>query len=326
MARSRTTRRNRSAHTVVIVIAAVVAAALTGCAAASGKTSPPVVDFETQFGHIHGLGADQTTGETYAATHNGVWRIPTGNLPDSYLTGAKRATDTKVVQIAGRAQDTMGFTVAAPGLLLASGHPDPVEQPDLNPPNLGLIISTDGAKAWETLSLRGETDFHDLAAVELPDGELRAYGYDATTSTIRISNDSGMTWSSRATLQLRDLAADPTDPDRVFTTMAGGLLLSDDSGHSFAPLPGAPALFLITTSDEATGGALIGIDTNDAIWKQDETGTWSKTGQTEGTPEALEYVGGSSPWILLAAERGIVTSDDYGETGTVLVPSKGSAP
>ena len=110
-------------------------------------------------------------GETYAATHNGVWVLPTAELPSSYPAVAASPVESPS-QVAGRAQDTMGFIVGRPGLLLGSGHPDPAEQPELNPPNLGLISSTDGANTWESLSLRGETDFHDLDTVDLPDGQL----------------------------------------------------------------------------------------------------------------------------------------------------------
>ncbi len=305
---------------MVIVLAGAVLIVLAGCAAVPGAPESLEANGAADFGHTHGLGADPTTGETYAATHNGVWLVPTGQLPEDYLDGAERDSGVNRVQIAGRAQDTMGFTVAAPGLLLASGHPDPVEQPDLNPPNLGLISSTDGAKTWGTLSLRGETDFHDLDAVTLPDGALRIYGYDATGGMIQVSDDDGATWTARASIQLRDLAADRANPDRLYATTADGLLVSNDTGRSFEPVSAAPALFLIAAGD-AESGNMVGIDTQGAIWSTSiEAGTWSMTGQTEGTPEALGYVVGSTPWILIADARGIVASDDLGATGTVLVP------
>ncbi|WP_051973279.1 F510_1955 family glycosylhydrolase [Cryobacterium sp. MLB-32] len=281
----------------------------------SSPRNTPVTAFE----HVHGLGADPLTGNTYAATHQGVWLIPTGLLPDTYLAGTPRSSAVEPIQIAGQTQDTMGFTVAAPGHLLASGHPAPSEQTDLNLPNLGLMSSTDGAESWTALSLEGETDFHDLVAVPLDD-TLRIYGYDAGAGTVRVSDDSGATWSNGAELPLRDLTASPSRPDRVFATTADGLAMSVDVGRTFRLVAGAPALLLVDAVDDAAGGGLVGIDTSGTLWREDGTsGNWTRGGGTDGPPEAFTFVGGSSPWILIADASGIAASDDYGITWTELV-------
>ena len=298
----------------------VSAAALAGSlgmilAACTTATGGAPASEPAYFGHVHGLGVDPATGTTYAATHNGVWVLPTAELPESYPA---EGDDVEApMQVAGRAQDTMGFVVGRPGLLLGSGHSGPAEQPDLNPPNLGLISSTDGAATWESVSLRGEVDFHDLETVELPDGALRIYGYDSTSGTVKTSSDSGRTWSAGATLELRDLAADPTDPGRVYATTAQGLLVSNDAGGTFLPVSGAPALFLLTLAPGT--GEFIGIDTEGRLWTSGDGAAWTERGQSSGAPHALAYVGGDAPWILIADERGVVASDDYGETVTELV-------
>jgi len=316
-------KRIRTIRVTATVLAVGAAAVLAGCTPISGVTESRS-SAAVGFGHVHGLGADPSTGETYAATHNGVWLIPTGALPDTYLTGAQRNNVSKPRQIGGRAQDTMGFAVGGPGLLLASGHPDPAEQPVLNPPNLGLISSTDGAETWTSISLQGQTDFHDLDSVALNNKELRVYGYDAGDGTVTISDDGGVTWSSGAQVELRDLAADPSKPDRVFGTSAGGLVVSEDRGDTFAGVTGAPTLLLIDAMDEQAGGGFIGIDPDGTVWRQDgEAGTWTKAGQTDGAPDALGYVGGNAPWILVADRRGIVASGDYGASWTILVPAEG---
>lgn len=316
-------RSIQTIRVVAAVLAVGAAAVLAGCTPISGANEPRSPAATAGFGHVHGLGADPSTGETYAATHNGVWRIPTGALPDTYSTGAGRNNVAEPRQIAGRAQDTMGFTVGGPGLLLASGHPDPADRPALNPPNLGLISSTDGAETWTSISLQGQTDFHDLDSVALDNGELRVYGYDAGAGTVTVSDDSGVTWSPGAQVELRDLAADPSRPDRVFGTSADGILVSEDSGETFAGVAGAPVLLLIVAMGEQAGGGFIGIDPEGAVWRQDaEAGTWTKTGQTDGAPEALGYVGGTEPWILAADRRGIVASGDYGASWTILVQAE----
>jgi hypothetical protein len=122
---------------------------LAACAAGTSPTeSSDAFD-----GHVNGLGADPSTGQTYAATHTGVWLLPTTELASSYP--AVDSADVQApVQIAERWQDTMGFTVVRPGLLLGSVHPDIVEQPGLDPPNLGLISSTVAAQPYVTRPYR----------------------------------------------------------------------------------------------------------------------------------------------------------------------------
>ncbi|TFD78275.1 F510_1955 family glycosylhydrolase [Cryobacterium fucosi] len=275
------------------------------------------------FEHIHGLGTDTAAGKTFVATHQGVWLIPTDALPASYPARSSAGDISKPAKIAGRVLDVMGFTVAAPGLLLASGHPDPDAPSDLALPNLGLISSTDAAETWTQLSLQGETDFHDLDAVPLSGDDLRVYGYNSGTGTLAISDDSGATWSPGETVPLRDLAADPANPDQVFATTADGLVGSSDAGRSFSLQPDAPTLFLIDVGDALTGGGLVGIDPEGVVWHQKSAaGPWTKGGRTEGAPVALSYVGGSVPWILAADDRGVVASDDFGASWTVLVPAE----
>ncbi|TFC93097.1 MULTISPECIES: F510_1955 family glycosylhydrolase [Cryobacterium] len=307
----------------IAVVTLSLAAALAGCtptpeSSATGENTTNTAAFE----HIHGLGADPSTGTTYAGTHQGVWQIPTGLLPDSYLAGAPNDGRTQASASDGPAFDAMGFTVAAPGLLLASGHPG-ADESTLSAPNVGLISSTDAATTWSNLSLAGTTDFHDLDAVALPSGVLRVYGYDAADGTVSISDDDGATWSSGAAVGLRDLAADPANPDQVFATTESGLVRSDDAGRTFLPVPGAPMLYLIDVQDAAAGGGVVGIGPEGVVWHQDAEGEiWTRGGQTEGSPEALGFVGGSAPWLLAADRRGVVASDDFGLTWTVLVATQ----
>jgi hypothetical protein len=180
---------NTSSTRCLLPAAAIIIASAAGLAACTtGTEATPSADL----GHVHGLGVDPSNGETYAATHNGVWLVPTGKLPSSFPANEPDSSGAPL-QIADRAQDTMGFTVARPGLLLASGHPDPADTD--SPANLGLIASTNRANTWEPVSLSGEADFHDLEVVDLPDGQLRVYGYD--NGTIKVSDDNGQTLPAR---------------------------------------------------------------------------------------------------------------------------------
>lgn len=299
-----------------------LAIVLAGCAP-TPDAAPAGSVSAAAFEHIHGLGADTGSGQTFVATHQGMWLIPTDTLPSSYPARSSAGDLAQPTQIAGRVLDFMAFTVAEPGRLLASGHPDPDAPSDLALPNLGLISSTDAAENWTQLSLEGETDFHDLDAVPLSGDDLRVYGYDSGKGTLAISDDSGATWTTGETVPLRDLAADPANPDQVYATTAEGLVSSSDAGRTFSLEPAAPILYLIDVGDAQTGGGLVGIDLDGLVWHQESTaGPWVEGGHTEGAPLALSYVGGSVPWILAADDRGVVASDDFGATWTVLVPAE----
>jgi hypothetical protein len=85
---------------ISLTLAGVLSMALAACTA---DTSPPGSP-AAFFGHIHGLAADPSTGQTYAATHTGVWLLPTTGLPTSYPVAD---TDVQApIQIAERWQDT----------------------------------------------------------------------------------------------------------------------------------------------------------------------------------------------------------------------------
>ncbi|NRG43134.1 exo-alpha-sialidase [Rathayibacter sp. VKM Ac-2835] len=312
MADHRTTRRQ-----VSIAAAVATLLTLTACTATPTPPAPNAPASSATLEHVHGLGYDPVTGRTYAAAHSGVWTIPTDVLPDTYPAPAPGAGPAEQNgPIAERVQDTMGFTVTAEGVFYASGHPDPADAAaSAAGPNLGLIRSTDAAGTWEPVSLSGQTDFHDLATAELEDGTTRVYGYDASDGRIRRSDDSGTTWTPVATVALRDLTVDPDRPDRVYATTQGGVQVSDDAASTFRPLDGAPTLYLV----EATGGgALAGIDVDGTVWTGSADGAWEQHGVVTGTPEAFTLVGGETVWVLAADERGIVASDDYGVTWTVL--------
>ncbi len=193
--------------------AVVMATILAGCAPTLSGARPDVV--VSAFEHVHGLGVDSVSGVAYAATHEGVFILP----PLESATGSVLQLGGPV---SGRVQDTMAFTVQG-SRMYASGHPGLDDAAKGAPQNLGLITSIDGAATWKTLSLGGEADFHDLAVVTDPSGTVRIYGYNAGTGTVMFSGDGGSSWTARAKLALRDLAADPTRPGTVYATTAEGL-------------------------------------------------------------------------------------------------------
>jgi hypothetical protein len=270
----------------------VLVALVTGCSGTESTfdDAAPEAMPEPGFGHVHGLGVNPADGVLYAATHYGVWRVPTDGRP---------------VRIADRYQDTMGFTVAGPDHFLGSGHPDPREN---LPSHLGLIESRDRAETWKPLSLLGEADFHALEA-----RHGRIYGYDSTSSTFMISSD-GRTWQHLAQAGLLDFTVAPSQPDVVLGTSEQGLVRSDDSGGSFTPVAGAPRLAFIDWSQ----GGLYGVDATGVVWTSSDGGTrWERRADAGSQPGALIVTEDSQ--IFTATEDGIVTSTDAARTFTTVV-------
>jgi hypothetical protein len=280
--------------------AAVIAAALValaGCGQSGGSPAPSQAGVDgggPELAHVHGLGINPADGHLYAASHFGVFRLPAGREPE---------------QIAGRSQDTMGFTVVGPDHFLGSGHPDPNDS-DLHP-HLGLIESTDAAQTWNPLSLAGEADFHALEAAH-----GRVYGYDSQTGRLLVSEDK-TTWDRRAELALADFAVSPDDPDVLLATTQRGPARSDDGGRSFEPVDGAPLLQLV---DWPAADRIVGVAPDGTVFVSSDGGrSWAEQGQVPGRPQALAAPAGASE-VYAATESGIYHSTDDGRTFSLFQP------
>ena len=271
--------------------------ALAGCGQGGEQAASPPEPAADQPGpvrlaHVHGLGINPADGDLYAASHYGVFRLPAGGAPE---------------QIAGRSQDTMGFTIVGPDHFLGSGHPDPSESGQ--PPHLGLIESTDAGQAWLSLSLAGEADFH---ALEAKHGQV--YGYDSQTRQIMVSADK-TTWDPRARLALADFAVSPDSPDLLLATTQQGPARSTDGGRSFSPIAGAPLLVLL---DWPSTDRLVGVAPDGTVHTSADGGAgWTVTGQVPGQPEAITTHGAE---VYVATDSGIYRSTDNGATFSLLQP------
>jgi photosystem II stability/assembly factor-like uncharacterized protein len=256
---------------------------------------PPSPNFG--MAHVHGLGVDPGDQGLYAATHFGVFRVSDGQ--------AARVGDM---------QDTMAFTVVGPRTFLASGHPDFSTDDE---PLLGLIRSTDAGRTWQSVSLRGEADFH---ALRVADG--RVFGYDSTSGSFLVSGDDGQTWDRRAVLPMRDFAVNPAEPDVVLATTERGLVRSTDGGRSWQSLPAAPALVVLSHTPQA----LVGVDTTGRLHTSSDAGTtWTALGETGGEPEAITAVDSVHDRRIVVAHSGgtIVESTDGGRSFIAVYPSEG---
>ena len=257
------------------------------------QASAPVTD-DPGVAHVHGLGINPASGELYAATHTGVFRISKAG---------------KATRIADRYQDTMGFTVVGPDHFLASGHPDLREE---LPPLLGLLESKDGAKTWDKKSLLGKADFH---ALRYAHGTI--YGYDSTGAAFMVSRD-GRRWEKRSGTTLGDFVVSPQDRDLVLASTPNGLERSTDGGRTWRPAqsPAQPVLLAWEDIDELwlvdfSGGVHMSADGGDS---------WKERGQADPRPEAFLA---TADRLYIAVEDGIYASRDGGRTWTPFFREEG---
>lgn len=249
--------------------------------------------------HIHGLGVDPADNGLLVATHTGLWRVEDGS--------------TTPERVGSSRQDTMGFTVVAPGRYFGSGHPDVRQmQEEGLPPHLGLIESNDGGETWDSVSLLGEADFHVLRAA----GQ-RVYGVDASSGRLLASTDEGLTWAGLPVPgPIVDLAVEQPDGARLLATSVGGLesglFETGDGGKSWQRTsenvgllawPAPDRLYLVTAE-------------GDVLVSGDRGRTFAKQGSIEGEPAALAS---SSNGDLYAALHNstVKRSSDGGKTWVI---------
>ena len=283
----------RHVLTIVAVAAGLAALLLGGCGEQREPAGPspqrPVAEDPGPV-HVHGLGVNPKDGALFVATHTGLFRAPEGQ------SEAKR--------VAGRYQDTMGFTVVGPDHFLGSGHPDGREQ---LPPFLGLIESRDAGATWRPVSRLGQSDFHVLEAAG-----RRVYGFGSSFETRKpeflVSGDGGRSWAERQPpSELISLAIDPANGRRVVASGPAGLFSSQDEGRSWKPLDGEPALLTWPRQDE-----LYSVGLGGRLSRSSDGGRrWHAMGRVRGEPAAFEagpagalYVALHDGTILESVDRG----------------------
>jgi photosystem II stability/assembly factor-like uncharacterized protein len=244
--------------------------------------------------HVHGLGVNPADGALFIATHTGLFRAAPGQR--------------KAERVAGRYQDTMGFTVVGRDRFLGSGHPD--GRDDL-PPFLGLVRTDDAGRSWEPVSLLGKRDFHVLEA-----SGRRVYGYGSDFETrqegLLVSDDGGRSWRERAVPEpLVSLAIHPRNPDLVLAAGDGGLYSSSDGARRWTSLGGEPGLLAWPPN-----GSVYAATPDGAVRRSAAGGArWQHVGDTGGPPSAFESDGGE---LYVALHDGTVKrSDDGGRSWVV---------
>ena len=271
-----------AAAVVLALVLVVILRDGDGDDAAAGGTGGAV-----EMEHIHGVGVD-ADGTLYAGSHYGLYRIDVDG------------TAVRVSEV----QDFMGFTTAGPEGFLASGHPG--ESQD-GPSSVGLIQSTDGGRAWSSLSLSGEADFHALEY-----RHDRVYALNSMTGALMVSDDL-RSWETRFTGPIADIAVSPEDPDTVVATTEQGLGISRDGGATFASLGAGPIAQLASWAEDGT--LVVATPDGTVYTSTGKLTTWTKRGSLQGPPEALTATTGEE--IYAAANGDILTSRDGGATFSI---------
>lgn len=274
---------------------ALTAALILGAVAAGPARAAETVKLN-EVSHLHGIAVDPSDpSRLFLASHHGVWVTN----PDGTAT---RVSDNR--------NDYMGFTPnpAQPGAFFASGHPE-------RGGNLGVLVSTDGAKTWKQLSagVNGPVDFHSMDVSPADPSVL--YGH---YGSVQVSRDAGRTWTitGKPPADMFDLAASAKEPNTVYAATRSGLMVSRDAGRTWqaAYIVQRPATMVATTADGTAYAFQIGT----GLLKTTEPGmAWQAVGNGFGDAVLLHLaVDPTSPERLYAVtdKSAILASPDGGKT------------
>jgi hypothetical protein len=205
-----------------------VAVLLSGCGAAEQRatttsTAPAsaLATTSTPSTEVDGS-AEKVSGPAWSHVHNLVYdgeALLLGTHEGLYRHDA----DQPPQLLSNTAFDVMGLTHDG-SRWLASGHPGDGER---LPADIGLRASTDG-RAWTTVSLLGEVDFHRLTAAG-----TTVLGVSAHDGAVLRSTDRGASWTRLDNPGVFDLALDPGNPSLALATTRSGPLASADGGSTW---------------------------------------------------------------------------------------------
>lgn len=289
----------------VMLVIAFATMLVEGTAEAQPRTAAPEVH------HIHGLAVDQRDPDVlYVATHTGLVRVRPNGAPE---------------WIGNHRFDLMGFTVhpREAGLIYASGHPDLATYRRQGIGNLGLLVSRDGGRAWQTVAFKGEADFHALAYSPRNGGTLYGWSVAGQTGFYRISATSwmGERLPAPGLANVLSLAASPDAEGPLLAGTKAGLMGSRDAGNTWSPVATLPADGSVTAiayhaSDPLKVYADVARPDRGLMRSRDGGATWESTSFAGGvrTSVVAIAVGPDENVALATADSTVLRSRDAGRT------------
>jgi hypothetical protein len=251
---------------------ALAGTALVVGACGGGGANEGAVSLSPSLSHVHGAVVDSDV--LLTGTHEGVFRI------DPTTGQAERVGTSK--------DDFMAFASAGGQTLVGSGHPGA----DSSMPNpMGFIVSRDGAKSWEAVSLVGEVDFHGVAA-----RGQDVIGWD-TRGPILLSTDLGRTWSEGPTIAPTSIA---WFGDGAWLAVPDYGLVTLDVVAQTIESAEIPAVLLAASSD---GRALWRIDDDGAVHRTTDGQSW----EPQGSVEAVEALGATFDEAYVVTADSVLT-------------------
>ena len=270
--------------------------------------------------HAHGLGYSPDGGRILIPNHYGIAVYSEGRWS----------------RVAGPALDYMGFVVTRE-FIFSSGHAAG-SRAAANP--LGLMRSGDGGLSWTTLGLKGEGEFHLVAAGYLSNA---VYVYNAEPNSVmpraglyRMMGDRLVGWRGAAGRGLQGepgmLAAHPTQSAMLAAATTAGLFLSRNGGEEFEPVMTASrataarftlegdALLVGTLEGRKAGLFRIGI--KDGLRKELAPPPFGRDAVANIAQNPVRR----AELALISFERAVFVSSDAGMTWRRIARARGTLP
>jgi photosystem II stability/assembly factor-like uncharacterized protein len=173
--------------------------------------------------YIGSIAVDPKDGTVVLGTGLGLFRLEKGAKQAKRVTGELQGPDGS-----GSVSSNLVVRYAAPGELIASGHP---EGSGGLPENLGIIRSRDAGKTWEPVIEMGVSDYHILQAAG-----KRVVGVKVDETDVQVTADVTSGFESRTPPELPlDVVFDPQDPKRMVVATKQGTFTSGDEGATWRP-------------------------------------------------------------------------------------------
>jgi photosystem II stability/assembly factor-like uncharacterized protein len=199
-------------------------------------------------------------------------------------------------------------------------------------------ISRDLGETWSNIDHRlGGADAFGYAVVVDPTGHRRGNAplhssaparvlLSTNEGGLKVSHNGGVSWDTATGIQsreIRQVAFDPTDPNRVYagSFFAGGVFTSVDGGSTWTRRRlGSAIVYVWTVAIDAASPNIVYAGTNgDGLFRSTDYGeTWEKlaSGGTSAVVQGVTIDPTDSQRLFVAKPNGVYLSKNFGESWT----------